>query len=122
MVTSVTNLGRSGLYEWMVQRISAVIMAAYTFFIVGFILTTPEIGYAEWKELYSSLAMRIFSLMALLSVAAHAWIGLWAVLTDYITPRMMGPKANVLRITAQLAMFVVLVVYTVWGIEILWGV
>lgn len=121
MVTAVTSFGRSGLYDWMIQRVSGVAMAAYTIFLVGFILTTPDVGYAEWKELYSSLAMRVFSLVTLLSLAAHAWIGLWAVLTDYLTNRMMGAKATVLRVLAQMALGMVTVTYVVWGIEILWG-
>lgn len=121
MVTAVTSFGRSGLYDWMIQRISGVAMAAYAIFLVGFILTTPDVGYAEWKELYSSLCMRVFSLVTLLSLAAHAWIGLWAVLTDYLTNRMMGSKATVLRVLAQMALGVVTVTYVVWGIEILWG-
>ncbi len=121
MVTAVTSFGRSGLYDWMIQRVSGVAMAAYVVFLVGFIVTTPDVGYAEWKELYSTLWMRIFSLITLLSLAAHAWIGLWAVLTDYLTNRMMGPKATVLRVIAQMALGVVTVTYVVWGIEILWG-
>ncbi len=121
MVTAVTSFGRSGLYDWMIQRVSGVAMAAYVIFLVGFILTTPDVGYAEWKELYSSLCMRVFSLVTLLSLAAHAWIGLWAVLTDYLTNRMMGSKATVLRVVAQMALGVVTVTYVVWGIEILWG-
>ncbi|MGH1373697.1 MAG: succinate dehydrogenase, hydrophobic membrane anchor protein [Cellvibrionaceae bacterium] len=121
MVTAVTSFGRSGLYDWMIQRVSGVAMAAYVIFLVGFILTTPNVGYAEWKELYSSLWMRVFSLVTLLSLAAHAWIGLWAVLTDYLTNRMMGSKATVLRVLAQMALGVVTVTYVVWGIEILWG-
>ncbi|GAA5316034.1 MAG: succinate dehydrogenase, hydrophobic membrane anchor protein [Candidatus Pelagadaptatus aseana] len=121
MVTAVTSFGRSGLYDWFAQRVSAVIMAAYVVYLVGFIVTTPELGYAEWKELYSTLWMRVFSLLTLLSIIAHAWIGIWAVLTDYVTTRMMGAKATVLRVAAQLVMGVVLITYTVWGIEILWG-
>ncbi len=121
MVTAVTSFGRSGLYDWMVQRISAVVMAAYTIFLVGFILLTPEVGYEQWKELYSHLWMRVFSLITLLSLAAHAWIGLWAVLTDYLTTRLMGTTGTVLRVFAQIVLGVVTVTYTVWGIEILWG-
>lgn len=121
MVTAVTSFGRSGLYDWMMQRVSAIVMAAYTLFLVGFIVLTPEVGYEQWKELFSHLAMRVFSLVTLLSLAAHAWIGLWAVLTDYLTDRMMGAKATVLRVLAQMALGVVTVTYTVWGIEILWG-
>ena len=34
MVTQVTNLGRSGLYDWLMQRASAVVLLAYTVFLV----------------------------------------------------------------------------------------
>ena len=121
MVTAVTSFGRSGLYDWVIQRVSAIAMAAYTIFLVAFILFTPDLDYGQWKELYSQLWMRIFSLITLISLAAHAWIGLWAVLTDYLTNRMMGAKATVLRVVAQVVLGVVTVTYTVWGIEILWG-
>lgn len=121
MVTAVTSFGRSGLYDWLIQRVSAVVMTAYLIFIVGFIATTPEVGYEQWKALYGQLWMRIFSLITLISIAAHAWIGLWAVLTDYLTNRMMGAKATVLRLVAQVVLGVVTVTYVVWGLEILWG-
>ena len=35
MVTNVTNFSRSGLFDWMVQRVSAVILATYFVFILG---------------------------------------------------------------------------------------
>lgn len=121
MVTAVTSFGRSGLYDWLIQRVSAVVMAAYTFFITGFVLTTPELTYDVWSGLFDQLWMRIFTLATLLSTAAHAWIGLWAVLTDYLTNRLMGAKATVLRLFAQLGLGLVTLTYVVWGIEILWG-
>jgi succinate dehydrogenase / fumarate reductase membrane anchor subunit len=121
MVTSITSFGRSGLYDWMVQRITAVILAAYTVFIVGYIVCTPDLGYEQWSTLFSYFGVRIFSLAALLSIAAHAWIGLWAILTDYLTTRMMGAKATFLRVIAQMVLGVVTATYVLWGIEILWG-
>jgi len=121
MVTSITSFGRSGLYDWMIQRVSAVVLAAYTLFLVGFIVCTPDFGYEQWSALFSQMWVRIFSLLALVSIAAHAWIGLWAVLTDYLTTRMMGTKATLLRVFAQMVLGVVTVTYVVWGIEILWG-
>lgn len=121
MVTAVTNLGRSGVYDWLFQRVTAFILALYTFFIVGFILSHPQVSYAEWQALFSQFWVRIFSLLALLSMAAHAWIGLWVVLTDYVTTLTMGRKATAVRVSLQLLLGVVTVVYTVWGIEILWG-
>jgi len=121
MVTAVTSFGRSGLYDWLIQRVSAVVMAAYFIFIAGFILATPEMSYDAWKGLFDQLWMRVFSLITLISIAAHSWIGLWAVLTDYLTTRMMGGKATAMRILAQMVLGVVTVTYVVWGVEILWG-
>lgn len=121
MVTAVTNLGRSGLSDWIIQRASAVVLAAYTFFIVVYLVVNPGIGYEQWSGLYSQLWMRIFSLLVLLSIAAHGWIGLWGVLTDYVTSRMMGDKALTMRVIALSLYGLVTVSYLVWGVEILWG-
>ena len=59
--------------------------------------------------------------LAILSLAAHAWIGMWAVGTDYLTERMMGSKGNVLRLAFQIACSLVIFIYVIWGIQILWG-
>lgn len=122
MVTAVTTLGRNGLGGWLIQRVTGIILAAYTIFIVAFILSKPELQYDQWRDLFSQLWVRVFSFVTLLSVAAHAWIGLWSILTDYVSDRLLGPKALVLRLLALAIYAVVTVAYLAWGIEILWGV
>lgn len=122
MVTNVTSFGRSGLSDWLVQRVSAVVMAAYSIFIVVYLVMNPGLDFAQWQALNQCLAMRIFSLATILSIAAHAWIGLWAVLTDYVTVRLMGAKATALRVVLQLGMIAVTLTYVVWAIDILWGI
>ena len=122
MVKSVTSLGRSGLSDWLLQRVSALIMSAYLIFMVGFFVLNPSPSYEQWSGLHSLLAMRIFSLLTILSIAAHAWIGIWCVLTDYITVRLIGPKATPIRMFLQLAMIAVILFYVVWTLDILWGI
>lgn len=121
MVTAVTSFGRSGLYDWLIQRVGAVAMVAYTIFILAYLFMHPDLTYQQWSALYSQTWMRIFSLITLISFISHAWIGLWSVITDYLTNRLMGSKATVLRLIAQTVLGVVAVSYFVWGIEILWG-
>ncbi len=121
MVTSVTSFGRSGLYDWLIQRVTAVVLAAYVIFLTVYIVLNPELTYEQWTNLFAQLWMRVFSLVALFSFISHAWIGLWSVLTDYLTERLMGGKATVLRIFAQMILGGVSVTYLIWGIEILWG-
>ena len=121
MVTAVTNLGRSGLYDWIVQRATAVVLLAYFVFLAVFLITHPHLGFSEWKGLFSHTWMRVFSMLALLSMCMHAWIGLWGVSTDYLTVRLMGPKATALGLAFQAAYSIVLFSYLVWGIQVLWG-
>ena len=120
-VTNVTSFGRSGLSDWLVQRVSGVVLTVYLLVIAAYLLFTPEVDYASWKELHSGLCIRLLTVFAVLSLAAHAWIGMWGVLTDYVTVRLMGPKATPLRVFLQLGMIAVIFVYVVWTVAILWG-
>jgi succinate dehydrogenase / fumarate reductase, membrane anchor subunit len=122
MVRAVTNFGRSGLSDWLVQRVSGVVLLAYFVVVGGYlVLAGGDLDYATWSACFDSTFMRVFSTAALLSVIAHAWIGLWAVSTDYLTVRMMGGKGTFLRLAFQAASAVVLFTYLVWGIQILWS-
>jgi succinate dehydrogenase / fumarate reductase membrane anchor subunit len=121
MVTNVTSFGRSGLADWMVQRVSAVILAAYTLFLLGYVVLSPGMGYAEWQALFSNNAMRIFSLLTLVALCAHAWVGIWTISTDYLTPMALGKSATAVRFIFQAACGVAIFVFLVWGVQILWG-
>src|SRR5690554_8228881 len=64
MVTNITNFGRSGLSDWLVQRVSAVILVLYTVFIVLYLLLNPGLDYATWSGLFAQTWIRPFSLQA----------------------------------------------------------
>jgi succinate dehydrogenase / fumarate reductase membrane anchor subunit len=96
-------------------------MTAYIVFITVYLLANPDISYAQWSELNSLLSMRLFSLLTMASIASHAWIGIWCVLTDYVTERLLGPKADIIRKVLQVCMIAVILIYLVWAIDILWG-
>ncbi|PID42208.1 MAG: succinate dehydrogenase, hydrophobic membrane anchor protein [Proteobacteria bacterium] len=114
MVTTITSFGRSGVYDWMVQRISAVILALYALFLLGYVFLGADITYEMWSDLFSRTWMKIFSLMAILSLGAHAWIGMWIVSTDYL-------KNGLVRFIFQAVCGLAMFVYLVWGVQILWG-
>lgn len=122
MVNSVTNFSRNGLSDWLVQRVAGVVLLAYLL-VVGFYLLVngSELTYAQWSGYFDSTFMRVFSTAAVLSIVAHAWIGLWSVSTDYLTERMMGGRGTMLRLAFQAASAVVLFTYLVWGVQILWS-
>ncbi|MDP1932482.1 MAG: succinate dehydrogenase, hydrophobic membrane anchor protein [Gammaproteobacteria bacterium] len=122
MVTNVTNFGRSGLYDWVIQRLTAVVLAVYFVFFLSYLLFNPDVNYQQWQALFSTTWMRIASLLALLAICAHAWIGLWTISTDYLTSDMIGAKATVIRFLFQTGCVVLMFIYLVWGIQILWGI
>ena len=118
-MTAVTSFGRSGLSDWLVQRVTGVILLAWFLCVGASILGEPT--YEQWKGMFELTSMKIFTLLAILSLAAHAWIGMWAVGTDYLTERLMGSTGNVLRLAFQIGCSLVIFIYVIWGIQILWG-
>ena len=121
MVTSVTSFGRSGLYDWVVQRVTAVLLAGFFVFLLGWLVLHPDLEYAQWHELFATTWMKVFSTATLFAICAHGWIGMWTIWTDYLTPNMVGSNATLYRFLAQIGCVAFLFTYLVWGIQILWG-
>ena len=120
-IKSATGLTGSGSRDWIVQRISAVVLAVYSVVLLGFFLTHGDVTYLEWSSFMTSLPMRLFSLVAVLALAGHAWVGMWTVFTDYITSGKMGESAPKLRLVLQTLMIIAILVFLFWGIMIFWG-
>ena len=72
MVTSVTNLSRSGLYDWMAQRVSAVVLAAYFIFLIGYLVANPGIG--ETLEGGKRGSKIVIAVSVVVIVLAGVWI------------------------------------------------
>ena len=128
MVNQVTNYGRSGLSDWLVQRVTAIVLMAYALYITFFLLANPNVQFEQWMQLFDSTFMSVFSMAAILSLAAHSWIGMWSVSTDYLIEHVLrikagdavASKANLLRWVFQAVCAAVIFYYVVWGIEVLW--
>jgi succinate dehydrogenase / fumarate reductase membrane anchor subunit len=121
MVTRVTSLGKNGLYDWIVQRGSALILGLYTLCVLSFLMTGEAPNYEQWHAYMSSCFMQIFTFLALIAFVGHAWVGLWTVAGDYLTTRQLGKPATAVRAAVLSLVFVMTVVYLVWGVQIVWG-
>lgn len=109
---SATGLTGSGVRDWVMQRISAVVLAVYAVVMVCFFLFN-KVDFALWQAFMLSLPMKLFSFVALLSLVAHAWVGMWTVLTDYV-------KSSPVRLVLQSLIIVAILVYLFWGVKIFW--
>ena len=115
MVKSVLGQVHSGLRDWLLQRVSAVVMVIYTIGILIYLVITPKVDYASWHALFSYSAVKITTLVLLLSILWHAWVGLWTVFTDYV-------KCFVLRLILNVLVLLALIAFFLKGLLILWGV
>lgn len=114
MVSNVTSLTGNGLKDWLVQRATAVYLAVYALFLFGFIFCHPQMSYDTWLGLFHCSLMKIATIIAILAILLHAWIGLWTVSTDYISCTMLRLSTQLLVLTWLLGQFI-------WSLMILWG-
>lgn len=119
MVTQALSLTRSGLSDFIVQRVTAVIIALYTLCIIGFFMMT-EVDHAALTDFFGRFSMQLFSTVALLSIVAHAWIGMWTIGTDYLRPAHLPGLATSIRFAYQLICLGALFVYVFWALGIIW--
>ena len=103
-----------GWKDWLVQRVTAVVMILYTLGMLGVALYNGGFDYALWQALFANAAFRIATLLFGLAVLWHAWIGMRDIWMDYIKP-------TALRLTLEMLTVVVLLCYGGWLIDILWG-
>ena len=114
MVNRVVVGAHYGLRDWLIQRVTAVVMTVYCVTLVGYLLMQPQVNYDVWTALFSSQIVRTFTLLFLLSVFYHAWIGVRDAVMDYV-------KSAAVRLVIHVLVILMLLLYVIWSVEILWG-
>jgi succinate dehydrogenase / fumarate reductase membrane anchor subunit len=104
-----------GLRDWLVQRITAVIMVMYTAIILSVLAALPRIDYWQWKVVWQTPIVRYASVLAVICLLLHVWVGVRDIFMDYI-------KDPALRLTLYVLAIAALAWYGVWAIQILWSV
>jgi len=109
-----------GIKDWLIQRITAVIMVIYTIVLGVGALITPEFTYENWVHLFNFEVFhfplgKLLAMLTFLSIAYHAWIGVRDIWMDYVRPAG-------LRLTLQAFTIVWLVGSAVYAAQILWRI
>ncbi len=108
----VVKTSHSGLRDWLVQRISAVVIGLYVIFLAIYLIQNQPLYFAQWHKLFDNVLVKIATLVVLIAIVWHAWIGLWTVLTDYV--KHLGA-----RLVLQSLIILLLLGYVLWGVVIL---
>ena len=103
-----------GLRDWLSQRVSAVVMTLYTVLLLGIVLWHGGLDYATWRELFAGNAFRIATFLFMVALLIHCWVGVRNILMDYAKPLSV-------RLTLQIVVICVLIAYSGWTIQVLWG-
>ena len=103
-----------GLRDWLMQRITAVVIALYLLLLLGLLLFKPGMNLDAWQALFSRTWFKLVTFTTLISVFLHAWVGMRDIIMDYIRP-------TGIRLTLEVLVAASLVLYTGWSIQILWG-
>jgi succinate dehydrogenase / fumarate reductase membrane anchor subunit len=102
-----------GTGDFLLQRMTALVMAVYTVVFVVAVLASPPQSYAEWKALFAGSFFRAATMVFFAALAYHAWIGMRDIFMDYVKP-------TGLRIALQSGVVLVLLFYLVWAASVLW--
>ena len=115
---SESRPSKRGLIDFIVQRLTAVIIGIYVIHLTVIFALNGDMDYIAWRSYFTSGYSLLLSSLTVLAIAVHSWIGMWTVGTDYI--RGQG-VANGLRLAYQLVIGAALLVFLVWSLSLIWG-
>lgn len=111
---NVLSVPGKGLRDWLIQRLSALYLGAYTIFIMVCLFALPA-NYSVWHNLFANFWLVIINTIMLLCLLSHAWVGGWTVITDYVS-------IPYLRSLCKLVLIVLLFALLLWGLQIFWHI
>jgi succinate dehydrogenase / fumarate reductase membrane anchor subunit len=103
-----------GLGGWLLQRLTAVVMAVYTAGFVACLAWHAPASYAEWKALFAGPVVRLATMLFFGALLYHAWVGMRDIVMDYVKPAGI-------RLLLEAAVGLALLSYLIWSASILWG-
>ena len=89
-----------GLRTWLLQRLSAVYLAAYLSYVIAHCLWHGAYSYAQWQAWLTSPLMNIATAGFIIALMAHAWVGIRDVILDYVKPA--GARLVMMSLTGLL--------------------
>ncbi|MEO6033513.1 MAG: succinate dehydrogenase, hydrophobic membrane anchor protein [Burkholderiaceae bacterium] len=102
-----------GWRDWLVQRLSGLLMALFTLVLVVQVLLPGEMGYDKWAGIFAQQWMKLLTLAVMVALLWHVWVGMRNIWMDYVHTAGM-----------RLALYTVTLVWLVgcagWAFQVLW--
>lgn len=104
-----------GVFDWLAQRVTAIVMAIYTIVLLVTFLASKSFGYEAWAGMFAQQWFKLISFVTFIALLYHAWVGMRNIWMDYIKPVAV-------RLTLQALTILWLVVCAGYAAQILWRV
>ena len=101
-----------GLMDWLAQRITGIVMAAYSLLIFAAMLGGATSSRETWHAFMAHGFIRFVTFLFVLSLCYHAWVGVRDIWMDYIKPAAI-------RVTLHVLTLLALVGYAGWALQII---
>ncbi|HOM15426.1 MAG TPA: succinate dehydrogenase, hydrophobic membrane anchor protein [Rubrivivax sp.] len=102
-----------GSRDWLSQRVTAALIALFTLVVLVQLLLPGEIGYVKWAGIFAPQWMKFLTLVVVVALGLHAWVGVRDIWMDYVKP------AGV-RLALQVFTIVWLVGCVGWAVQVIW--
>ena len=103
-----------GVRDWLAQRLTALVMVAFTIILLIAFLAGGMSSYEAWAGLFSQLWFKIAAFATFLSLFYHAWVGAREIVMDYCA------KSVGLRLALYVATILWLIGCAGWAAQIIW--
>ena len=103
-----------GWRDFVVQRITAILMTAFTLLLLAQLLFTKgPIGYDTWAGIFAPQWMKALTFSVIVALIWHAWVGVRDIWMDYV--QSVG-----MRLLLQVMTIIWLVGCAGWLLQVLW--
>lgn len=102
-----------GLMDWLVQRITGLVMIAFTLVVAVALLQGVAADYESWRHFMAAGLTRFVSFLFIVALCWHAWVGVRDIWMDYVQPAGIKLTLHVLTLLA-------LIGYAGWATQIIW--
>lgn len=111
---------RRGVVDFLLQRLSAVIIGIYVLHVVVVFILNDGIDHQSLVRYFSSPYAKLLLSITVLSIVIHGWVGMWTIGTDYLRQYSLGAAANVVRRIYEVLIALTLVAYMAWMLVWVW--
>ncbi len=110
----------SGTNDFLLLRFSSLVLLLYFVYLTFFIWSNAPLTFDLWKGLFSSIFMKAFTSLFLISFGIHTWIGTWAIGSDYLTEARLGVIAPLINKFYRVLCSFIIGSVILWSLLIIW--